>query len=75
MPLTSKLDLDIHPLDLHAQIQVCMAVRSDGRLVTHTDDVKTITPDATVECKKENTTATSIGIIHVIMFITFGSFA
>ncbi len=51
MTLTYKLDLDIHPLDLHAKIQVCMSVRSAGRVRRthtqthkHTDDVKTITP-------------------------------
>ncbi len=36
MTLTYKLDLDILPLDLHAEIQVCMSVRSAMRVVTHT---------------------------------------
>ncbi len=50
MTLTYKLDLVIHPLDLHAKIQVCMFVRSARRVRrthrhTHTDDVKTITLD------------------------------
>ncbi len=47
MTLTNKLDLDILPLNLHAEIQVRMSVRLVMRVVTHTqtDDVKTITPD------------------------------
>ena len=51
MTLTYNLDLDILPLDLHAEIHVCMSVRLVVRVVTHTqtdthtDDVKTITPD------------------------------
>ncbi len=50
MTLTYKLDLDILPLDLHAEIQVRISVRSAVRVVTHTQthtqthDVKTITP-------------------------------
>ncbi len=55
MTLTFELDLDILPLDLRTEIQVCMSVRLAVRVVTHTqtdtqtdthtDDVKTITPD------------------------------
>ena len=51
MTLTYKLDLDILPLDLHANIQVRMSVRSVVRVVTdrhthtQTDHVKTITPN------------------------------
>ena len=51
MTLTYELDRDIRPLDLHTEIQVCMSVRLAVRVVTdrqtdtHTDDVKTITPD------------------------------
>ncbi len=39
MTLTFKLDLDILPLDLHAEIQVGMSVRLAMRVVTdtHTD--------------------------------------
>ncbi len=43
MTLTFKLDLDIRPLDLHTEIQVCMSVRLAVRVVTdrqthtHTD--------------------------------------
>ncbi len=42
--LENELDLDILPLDLPAKIQVCMSVRSAGRVKrtdthTHTDDV------------------------------------
>ncbi len=49
LTLTSELDLDILPLDLHAKIQVRMTVRSAVRVrqthrQTHTYDVKTITP-------------------------------
>ena len=36
MTLTYKLDLDILPLDLHAEIQVRMSVRLVVRVVTHT---------------------------------------
>ncbi len=36
MTLTFELDLDIRPLDLHTKIQVCMSVRLDVRVVTHT---------------------------------------
>ena len=35
MTLTSKLDLDIVPLDVHAEIQVRMSVRLAVREVTH----------------------------------------
>ena len=35
MSLTYKLDRDILPLDLHAEIQVCMSVRFVVRVVTH----------------------------------------
>ncbi len=51
MTLTSELDLDILPFDVHAKIQVRMSIRLIVRVVTHTqththtDDVKTITPD------------------------------
>ncbi len=46
MTLTDKLDLNIHPLDLHDKLQVCMSVPLVKRKRrTHTDDVKTsITP-------------------------------
>ena len=37
MTLTYKLDLDILPLYLHAEIQVHTSVRSAVRVVTHTD--------------------------------------
>ncbi len=37
LTLTLKLNLEIIPLQLHTEIQVCLSV-------THTDDVKTITP-------------------------------
>ena len=60
MTLTYKLDLDILPLDLHAQIQVSMSVLSAVRVVTdthtqgftdtQTDDVKTITPNTSQTC-------------------------
>ncbi len=36
MTLTFELDLDILPLDLHAEIQVGMSVRLAVREVTHT---------------------------------------
>ena len=42
MTLTFELDLDIHPLDLHAQIQVCMSClfgwdsKTDGQTDRHT---------------------------------------
>ena len=50
MTLTYKLDLDILPLYLHAEIQVnsvCLFGRECGNrhTDTHTDNVKTITPD------------------------------
>ena len=50
MTLTYLPDLDILPLDLHANIQVHMSVRLAGRVRrththTQTDDVRTITPD------------------------------
>ncbi len=51
MTLTYELDLDILPLDLYTEIQVCMSVRLAVRVVTdtqthtQTDDVKTITSD------------------------------
>ncbi len=47
MTLTYKLDLDVLPLDLHAEIQVRMSVLLAMRVVTdtHTDDAKTITSD------------------------------
>ena len=47
MTLTYELDLDILPLDRHTKIQVRMSVRLAVRVVTdtHTEDVKTITPD------------------------------
>ncbi len=56
MTLTFKLDLDILPLDLHAEIQVCTSVRSAVRARhTHTDrqndDAKTVTPVADAGCK------------------------
>ncbi len=45
MSLTHNLDLDIVPLDLHAEIQVRMFDRLAMRVLTdthrHTDDVKT----------------------------------
>ena len=47
MTLTLKRDLDIHPLDLHAKIQVRMSVRLDDRVRQkdrHTHNAKTITP-------------------------------
>ena len=48
MTLTYQLDLDILPLDPHAEIQVrmsvCLAVGA-RHTDTHTDNVKTITPD------------------------------
>ncbi len=40
MTLTFKLDLDILPLDLHTEIQVCMSVRLAVRVVTHTQTHK-----------------------------------
>ncbi len=50
MTLTYKVDFDIHPLNHHAKIQVCMSVRlarrvrrTDTHADRHTDDVKTIT--------------------------------
>ena len=46
MTLTYELDLDILPLDLHTKIQVRMFVRSAVRVVTHTNNVKSITPVA-----------------------------
>ncbi len=55
MTLTFGLGLDILPLDLHTEIQVCMSIRLAVRVVTHrqtdrhTDDVKTIAPD-TSQC-------------------------
>ena len=36
MTLSYKLDLDIHPLDLHTKIQVCMSVCLAVRVVTRT---------------------------------------
>ncbi len=47
MTLTFKLDLDILSPDLHSEIQVCPFSRERGNAQTgtHTDDVKTITPD------------------------------
>ncbi len=36
MTLTFELDLDILPLDIHTEIQVCMSVRLAVRVVTHT---------------------------------------
>ena len=57
MTLTFELDLDILPLDLHAEIQVCTSVRSAVR-ARHThrqnDDAKTITPVADAGCKKHD---------------------
>ena len=56
MTLTFELDLDILPLDLHAEIQVCTSVRSAVRArQTHTqnDDAKTITPVADAGCNKD----------------------
>ncbi len=51
MTLTFDLDLDIHPPDLHAKIQVRMSVHSamkarhtDRRKDGQTERVKTITP-------------------------------
>ena len=41
MTLTSKLDLDILPLNLHAEIQVRMSVRLIVRVVTHTQTTHT----------------------------------
>ncbi len=61
MTLTFTLDLDILPLDLHAEIQVFMSVRLAKRVVTHghtdrqTHDVKTITPVADAGCNKHMT--------------------
>ncbi len=61
MTLIYELDLDILPLDLHAEIQVCMSVcyvRRVGRThrrtdtQTHTHNAKTITPSADAGCKK-----------------------
>ncbi len=48
MTLTYKLDLDILPLDIHANFQVvCLSVQLgewDRQTDTQTDDTKTITP-------------------------------
>ena len=53
MTLTFELDLDILPLDLNTEIQLFMSARLAVRVVTHrhtqrhthTDDVKTFTPN------------------------------
>ncbi len=58
MTLTFRPDLDILPLDLHAEIQVHMSVRSalsvvtDTNTHTQTHDVKTITPVADEGCNE-----------------------
>ncbi len=62
MTLISELDLDILPLDLQAEFQVRMSIRSAVRVVTHThtqththtNDVKTITPITDAGCNKNN---------------------
>ena len=57
LTLTFNLDVDILPLDLHAEFQVRRSVRLSWRLVTDTlthlltHDVKTITPIADAGCK------------------------
>ncbi len=58
MTLTFKVDLDILPSDLHAEIQICMSVNLAVRVVTdthrQTHDVKTITPVTDAGCKDMN---------------------
>ncbi len=53
--LTYEFDLDIHPLDFDAKIQVSMSVCSAGRVRRtewQDDEIKTITPIADVGCNE-----------------------
>ncbi len=77
MTLTFKLDLDILPLDLHTEIQVCMSIRlavrvrrthtpTDRQTDTHKDDVKTITPDTSqcdVGCNNPGQSTTLVAVV------------